>query len=433
MPAKTRKRSAAKRGVADVGVTGSNQVVNARATRSTRVQQPSRNARGGPNWLLTGGAGILLVVLVILAALLWFRPNDNINPVTPTPGPASPLGRISFLRGNADGTRDVYVVDPDGSRQERVTNGIFIEGLTSWSPDGRYIVAQISQEGISTIARITVGTDNKGGEVAALTSDMMVDGTDKKADSALPAWSPDGSLIAFQSKKEGGNFQVYVMDRDGNNKRRISSGQAVAIQPSWSPDGKSITYVGGGKVDMGEPKELYTVGLEGGTPKQITTGGKDISKPTWSPDGKYILYLDNLSDRFSDIMIMNADGSSPRKLADGVRGSSPQFNPAGDKLLYYFVSMPLMTTPSGGASAVVGSDIFTVPTAGGQPANLTLNSDDDYQPAWSPDGKMVTWASVVQGGAGHKIVVAGEDGSGVRVLSQGQGDDYQPQWTAPPR
>jgi TolB protein len=344
------------------------------------------------------------------------------------------LGRISFLRGNEDGTRDVYVVDPDGSRHERVTNGIFIEGLTAWSPDGRYIIAQISQEGISTVTRIAVGPDNKGGEVVALTSDMMVDNSDKKADSALPAWSPDGSLIAFQSKKETGNFQVYVMDRDGNNKRRISSGQAVAIQPAWSPDGKSITYVGGDKVDVGAPKELYTVSLEGGTPKQITTGGKDVSKPTWSPDGKSILYLNNLSDRFSDIMIMNADGTSPRKLADGVRASSPQFNPAGDKVLYYFISMPAFSTPTGGASAPVGSDIYIVPTAGGQPANLTLNSQDDYQPTWSPDGTMLAWSSIVrQVSNSHKIVVAGTDGSGIRPVSQGEGDDYQPQWTLPPR
>lgn len=365
----------------------------------------------------------MLLVLVAIFAFVWFRPSGSVVSVTPTPGPASAQGRISFVRSNADLTRDVYVVDPDGSRMERVTTGIYVEGLTAWSPDGRYIVAQVAQEGISTIARVSVAPDNKGGEVVALTSDMLVDSTTTKADSALPAWSPDGSLIAFQSKKEGGNFQVYVMDKDGNNKRRISNGQVFAAQPAWSHDGKSIAYIGGDKVDIGTPKEIYTVSVEGGTPRQITTGGKDLSKPTWSPDGKQILYLENLTDKTGNIMIMNADGTGGRKLADGIRASSPQFNPAGDMVLYYYISL----------SPPTGSDVFTVPTAGGQPTNLTPNSPEDYQPAWSPDGKMLTWSSVLGGIKGHKIVVANADGSGVRVVGSGDGDDYQPQWGPAPR
>ena len=376
----------------------------------------------------------MITALVALAALLWFRSESVPTPLNPTPGPASPLGRISFVRGNQDGTRDVYVVDPDGARQERVTNGIVIEGLTAWSPDGRYIIAQISQDGVSTIARITVGPDNKGGEIVALTADMMQESGDKKADSAIPAWSPDGSLIAFQSKKEGGNFQVYVMDVNGNNKRRVSTGQAIAHQAAWSPDGKTIAYVAGDKIDVGSPKEIYTVSVDGGAPKQITTGGKDLSRPAWSPDGKSIMYLDNLSDRFSDIMIMNADGTSPRKLADGVRASTPQFNLAGDKVLYYFVSLAApATTTTGSAPGPVGSDIYVIPTAGGQPANLTLNSQEDYQPVWSPDSTKLAWSSIIGGGQGHKIVVANADGSEVQSVSSGEGDDYQPQWTAPPK
>jgi TolB protein len=365
----------------------------------------------------------LLLVLVAILAFVLLRQDGGVVSVTPTPGPASAQGRISFVRGNEDLTRDIYVVDPDGSRMERVTRGIYVEGLTAWSPDGRYIVAQVAQEGISTIARVSVAPDNKGGEVVALTSDMLVDATTTKADSALPSWSPDGAQIAFQSKKEGGNFQVYVMDRDGNNKRRISTGQTFAAQPAWSHDGRSIAYIGGDKVDIGTPKEIYTVSVDGGRPKQITTGGKDLSKPTWSPDGKQILYLENLTDKTGNIMIMNADGTGGRKLADGIRASNPQFNPAGDMVLYYYISL----------SPPTGSDIFTVPTAGGEPTNLTPNTPEDYQPAWSPDGKMLTWSSVLGGIKGHKIVVSASDGSGVRVVGSGDGDDYQPQWGPAPK
>ena len=412
MPAKTRKKSEAQRQADGPG-----------ARTAQRATQPVPAQKRGTNWPLLGGAGLLLIVLVALLGFLWFRSDTKPIVVTPTPGPASPLGRISFVRTGPDGKPVIYVVDPDGSHMEQVGKGILLEGLTSWSPDGRYIVAQISEDGVSTIARLTVESDNTGGDAVSLTSDMMVDNTDQKADSVIPAWSPDSSMIAFQSKKEGGNYQIYVMDKDGHNKRRISTGQGVGIHPAWSPDGKTIAYVGGDKVDVGAPKEIYTVSVDGGTPKKLTSLGKDLSKPTWSPDGKQIIYLDNLSDRYSDIMIMNADGTSPRKLADGVRASNPQFNAAGDKILYYYVSTAEPT----------GSHVYEVPTAGGTPTNISGNSPDDYQPTWSPDGKMVAWASVISGTQNHKIVVAGADGSGVRVLAPGEGEDYQPQWGPPPK
>jgi len=437
MPAKARKRSSTQKGTATATfappVSGGQAATLPKKDRRTSAAKSQ--AKRETNWLLFAGAGLLLVIFVILIFGLWGK--NSILPgstVTPTSGPASPTGRISFVRGEGDNTRNIYVMDPDGSRLERVTNGIYVEGLTTWSPDGKYIAAQISQDGISTIARISVAPDNKGGEVVALTADMMADNSDKRADSAFPAWSPDGSMIAFQSKKEGGSFQVYVMDREGNNKRKVSSGQAFAGLPSWSPDGKSITYVGGDKPDAGAPKEIYVVSVDGGTPTQLTKLGKDLTRPTWSPDGKSIVYLDNLSDRFSDIMIMNADGTAPRKLADGVRGSSPQFNPAGDTILYYFVSLVPLPTPVGGGEAQpAGSYIYTVPVAGGEPTDLTPGSKDNYDPSWSPDSTMLTWASVQNAGQGHKIVIANADGSNVRAISSVEGDDYQPKWAPPPK
>ena len=149
----------------DVAVTGYNADRDTLSVGTRQATQQVRAASGSTNWLLLSGAGLLIVVLGSLSFLLLRGDSKPPPPTsaTATPGPVSPEGRISFLRDNA-GARDLYVIDPDGSRQERVTSNILFEGSTAWSPDGTHIIAQIGQEGVSTIARLAIGHDNKATE-----------------------------------------------------------------------------------------------------------------------------------------------------------------------------------------------------------------------------------------------------------------------------
>ncbi len=324
----------------------------------------------------------------------------------------SPDGRISFVRGLPNGKTDLYVINPDGTNQQKVTNDLPIEGTNTWSPNGKQLLLQASVGGTSTVVRMDIGPDNRSSNAVQLTADV-------KADSAFPAWSPDGTQIAFQSKREGGNFQVFIMDTNGNNKRRLSNGKGYAGQPAWSPDGKSIAFLAGDKPDAGSPKELYLIPAEGDAPKKITSLGKDLRRPQWSPDGKHIVYLESQGDRNSSIYSMNPDGSSPLVLVDQGFNSSPSFSPKGDKLAYYAVI------------STSGSDIFIIQATGGATSNLTHLSSDDYEPAWSPNGQRLVWAS--KRDANYKIVVGAVDGSNQKVITQGDNSDYQPSWGAPVR
>src|SRR3954454_11600440 len=183
-------------------------------TPAGTTSQPARSAPL-PAWVLF--AGILGVVALAFLGILLFAPQ--VLNAGPQAAPEySPDGRISFVRRTQDGKSDLFVVNPDGSRLEQITKDLPIEGTNTWSPDGKRMLVQAGVKGISTIVRMDVGPDNKSSNVVQLTADV-------KADSAFPAWSPDGTMIAYQSKKEGNNTQIYVMDADGNNKRRLSNGK----------------------------------------------------------------------------------------------------------------------------------------------------------------------------------------------------------------
>lgn len=356
------------------------------------------------------GGGVVAII-AILAIVLFVVPG-LLKPATIT---ASPDGRISFVRtAGQNSMRTLYVVNPDGTNQQQLTPDLLIEGVTTWSPDGRYIAAQAGIDGISNVVRIAVGPDNKATEIVKLTSDA-------KADSALPSWSPDSKQIAFQSKREGADFQIFVMDLDGSNKRRLSDGQGQASQPAWSPDGKSIVYVQG--ENKNSSKELYIVPASEGAPKAVTKLKLNLVQPMWAPDGKTIVFLQKLGDRASVIMSVPADGSAqPRTLAEAGAIQYVRVSPTDGMLAYSRV----LTENAAG-----GSDIYTVPLSGGTAQVITTDSQEDYIPSWSPDGKRLTWASSRGQSDGHKIVVANADGANAKVISTGDGDDFMPMWASP--
>jgi Tol biopolymer transport system component len=324
-------------------------------------------------------------------------------------GAAGTGGRLSFVRtGDGGLKRYLFVVNADGSAQQQVTSDIVVEGTTQWSPDGKRILMQAGVSGVSNVVVLDVGPDNMAGAPLSLTSDIG-------KDSAFPAWSPDGSRVAFQSKKDGELFQVYVMDADGNNKRRISDGNGFAGLPAWSPDGDSIAYVSGEQQLAGSQRELYVAPLSGGEPRKLTSLKSNLSNPQWSPDSATIAVLQALADRQYNLLLVNAATGEHRTLLQGGVVRDQRYSPSGDEIAYYNV------TPN------EGSNVYVVRVSDGAIRNLTDGPGDDYQATWSPDGSMLAWSS--KPGAGeYRIVAASPDGTGRRTISSGEGDDYQPAW-----
>ena len=158
---------------------------------------------------------------------------------------------------------------------------------------------------------------------------------DSAADDDMPAFSPDGERIAFRSSREGGG--IFVMGRTGEAVRRVTRS---GFNPSWSPDGAEIAFTSG-RMDINPQNsegesELWAVGATGGEPRRIFEG--DAIQPSWSPHR--------------------------RRIAFARRGG------AGRK-----------------------TDIWTIPSGGGEPIALMNDAPLDWNPIWAPDGKHLYFVS----------------------------------------
>ena len=124
-----------------------------------------------------------------------------------------------------------------------------------------------------------------------------------------PVWSPDGSRIAFVSKRDG-NWEIYVMNADGTESERLTHEDATDFAPAWSPDGKLIAFESYRDGDM----EIYVMAADGSDQTNLTQfpRGSDHG-PTWAPDGEHIAYYSNRAGGW-DVFVVDLAGSGDTNL-----------------------------------------------------------------------------------------------------------------------
>ncbi len=150
----------------------------------------------------------------------------------------------------------------------------------SWSPDGtRLLFEGITEELFGELMFI----NRDGSERRTLTSSTGLDG-----DARI---SPDGQQIVFASSRKGAR-DIYLMNSDGSNVRRLTRHFAEDADPAWSPDGRWIVFVsnrGSGR-NMSRVYSLYIMSADGSNQCQLTEGESSVWEPVWSPDGQWIAY-----------------------------------------------------------------------------------------------------------------------------------------------
>jgi TolB protein len=186
----------------------------------------------------------------------------------------SPDGREILFTSYRDRHPKLYAMDFPSGRDRAVVAG---RGLTiggAFSPDGREIaISREESKGNSDIVLL----DRSGAVVDRLTDDDGID--------VSPSWSPDGRRIAYCSSR-GGSPQIYVLDLGSRQSRRVSMQGSYNTQPSWSPAGDRIAYTG----RVGGRFQIFVVEAGGGGARQITRSGGDNVDPSWSPDGRYLVF-----------------------------------------------------------------------------------------------------------------------------------------------
>ncbi len=133
-----------------------------------------------------------------------------------------------------------------------------------------------------------------------------------------PTWSPDGSQIAFASKRNGLDDELYVMNADGSNVHRVID--TPADEPQWSRQGR-IAFVAG---------DIFSISPDGSGLTQMTKGA-NADAPSWSADGSEIAYEQSVRG-IDTIFIVNADGTNPRAVATS--SETPAFSPDGKHLAW---------------------------------------------------------------------------------------------------
>ena len=205
-----------------------------------------------------------------------------------------------------------------------------------------------------------------------------------------PAWSYDASnrQVAYQRPTDGGRFSIFRVDADGSDAVNLTpENSSMNIEPSWSPDSFRIAFTSS-RTGNGD---IYVMDFDGGNVRRLTNDAAAERHPTWSPDGKHIAFASDKSG-VSRIQIMDVDPNGtglgtnvhPMMAPDQfpLAQTEPDWSPADANKIVY-------TQRRGSGAGDPDTQIFDVGTNVATP--LTGSGADDEAPTWAPDGSKVIW------------------------------------------
>jgi TolB protein len=231
-----------------------------------------------------------------------------------------------------------------------------------------------------------------------------------------PHWSPDGRRIAFASTREGGNFDIFVMNADGTAVERLTDSPADEHDPTWDPDGRSIVFSG----ERDGRGELYRVWLASRRVVRLTNGLDRAIMPSVSPDGQLISWAGQTIRYFQiHLRRVNDLNGDSIQLTSGEPACRPVWSPDGQQIVYVLGQDPSRL----GILSVANREsrtLFQHPT-------LWL-----YYPVFSPDAKHVAFSVSPEHHRGEDwdlaVISTASPESSFQRLTMGSGNDRVPDW-----
>lgn len=232
--------------------------------------------------------------------------------------------------------------------------------------------------------------------------------TRKGSITSFPAWSSDGSHLAFTSFVNGPS-QIFIRNLKNGMEKNIGL-KGVQIAPSWSPTRFEIAA----SLSFSGDQEIYLLTGDGKMIKRLTDSrGIDVDL-SWSPDGRKFAFVSNRSGKPQIYIQELGNGRVQRLTFEGNYNTQPSWSPKGGMIAY---------------SSMEGGEIniYVIDIEGNNPVKLTHNQGDNECPSWSPDGSLIAFSSTREGKS--KIYVMTAFGTDQRRLLRAPGEQSHPKWS----
>ena len=380
--------------------------------------------------------------------------NTPFNDSQPAWSPNSE--RIAFV-SDESGDLDIYVMSADGTERTRLTDNPTQDTSPTWSPDGTQIAFVSDRNGSPQLFRMGDNGANQqllagtlsnvtspawqpsprptvvnriafaAGAVRGFSNLFVINTTGAgrvtlintaEFDTITPAWSPDGTQIAFAGR-DSINYDIFVMPSSGGDPIRLTNGEGSNMHPAWSPDGTRIGF----ESNRDGVWDVYTINPQGGDLTNVTNSPSNDGNIAWSPDGTQIAFV---SDRDGNLNIytINIDGSNLRQLTRNAGNNVfPSWSPDGRELVFR-------------SNRTGYRQIYRISANGTGLRRLTNHPSDDDHPAWSPDGRQIAFVSNRPRDATNPrttqrvfdLYVMNSDGTNVQRITSSDVNERYPAW-----